>query len=69
MTNASAVSCPTDIDGDGLTGVSDVLLLLGEFGNVCAAVCPDQFMLNGVCYEQYFVGLDVADEDIERSIC
>jgi hypothetical protein len=66
VTNASAVSCPTDIDGDGLTGVSDVLLLLGEFGNVCAAVCPDQFMLNGVCYEQYFVGLDVADEDIEQ---
>ena len=66
VTNASAVSCPTDIDGDGLTGVSDVLLLLGEFGNACAAVCPDQFMLNGVCYAQYFEGLDVAEEDIAQ---
>ena len=64
--NALVVSCPTDINGDGVTGVSDVLLLLGEFGNACVEVCPDQFMLNDVCYAQYFDGLEVAEEDIAQ---
>ena len=30
-------SCPEDLDGDGAVGVSDVLMILGEFG--CASNC------------------------------
>jgi hypothetical protein len=30
-------SCPTDLDGDGIVAVGDVLLLLGQFG--CLSNC------------------------------
>jgi hypothetical protein len=29
------VDCSEDIDGDGLIGVSDVLILLSSFGGLC----------------------------------
>jgi hypothetical protein len=32
---ASDASCQADNDGDGLISVSDLLILLGEFGSVC----------------------------------
>ena len=38
-----APSCPMDLDGDGIVAVTDVLLLLGEFG--CASDCPSD--ING----------------------
>jgi hypothetical protein len=28
-------SCPADVDGDGLVGVNDVLLILSGFGQTC----------------------------------
>lgn len=28
-------ACPTDLDGDGVTGISDFLALLGLFGYGC----------------------------------
>jgi hypothetical protein len=28
-------SCPADVNQDGLIGVSDILLVLSEFGQVC----------------------------------
>ena len=32
------VSCPQDIDGDGIVGVSDVLEILGYYGEICMEV-------------------------------
>ena len=58
--------CSTDIDGDGITGVSDILLVLGGFGQICVIPCPEEFELNGVCYSDYFVGLDVPEADVPQ---
>ena len=29
------LNCAADLNGDGLVGVGDVLLMLGEFGSIC----------------------------------
>jgi hypothetical protein len=28
--------CPADLNGDGLTGIADLLMLLSDFGELCA---------------------------------
>jgi hypothetical protein len=32
---SAASNCPEDLDGDGAVSVSDVLQMLGAFGDIC----------------------------------
>lgn len=42
----STSGCAADLDGDGLVGVADVLIVLGAFG--CTGTCPGDLDTNGV---------------------
>ncbi len=37
--------CPEDLDGNGLVGVDDLLMLLAAYGNTCA--CPEDINESG----------------------
>lgn len=36
----SSSSCPTELDGDGVVGMADLLIVLADFGTVCAPEPP-----------------------------
>lgn len=55
LTIACAGSCPGDIDGDGMVGIVDFLLLLGAWGP-CAG-CPEDLDQDGMVGIVDFLGL------------
>lgn len=38
--STSSVGCPTELDGDGVVGMSDLLIVLADFGTACEADPP-----------------------------
>ena len=57
----SSNSCPQDLDGDGIIGVDDLLLLLGAYGTTCEApnlawTCGDPVNYHGYEYATVQIG-------------
>jgi uncharacterized protein (TIGR02145 family) len=57
----SSNSCPQDLDGDGVIGVDDLLLLLGAYGTACepqtsAWTCGDPMNYHGYDYATVQIG-------------
>lgn len=53
--------CPSDLDGDGVTGVSDLMHLLADFGTDCPIeanewTCGDPVLYHGYNYETVLIG-------------